>query len=190
MYFGTTNPPPKVTNNQSTNLFIPEKLYPGTNYYWKIIVWDIHHALTEGELWLFTTEGQPNNPPNTPQIDGVSSGKKGATYLYTFVSTDPDTDHLYYYIDWNDGNITDWFGPFDSNEKIEIAHTWTTQGTYIIKAKVKDMYMESDWGTMEVNMPKDIRLNNLTILSFLEQLINRFPFLSKLLTFHPIFSIL
>ena len=67
-----------------------------------------------------------------------------STYLYTFVSTDPDTGYLYYYIDWNDGNVTDWYGPFDSNEKIEVAHTWTTQGTYIIKVKVRHMYMEND----------------------------------------------
>jgi len=186
MYFGTTNPPPKVSTNQSTNVYVPGKLDPGTNYFWKIIAWDTHQASTEGSLWRFTTEGQPNNPPNAPQIDGISSGKMSATYLYTFVSTDPDVDHLYYYIDWNDGNITDWFGPFDSNEEVGVTHTWTTQGTYIIKAKVKDMYAESDWGTMEVTMSKNKQLNNLQILNFLDHLISYFPLLSRLLTLYSI----
>ena len=190
VYFGTTNLPPKVTNNQSTNLYKLGKLNPDTNYYWKIIVWNVHHALTEGTLWWFTTEGQQNNPPNAPQIDGASSEKMSATYLYNFVSTDPDSDHLYYYINWNDGNITDWFGPFDSNEKVEVAHTWTIKGTYIIRAKVRGMYTESDWGTMEVNTPKDMQLNNLTILCFLEQLINRFPLISKLLALHSVLSMM
>ena len=37
-----------------------------TVYYWQIVAWDNHGALTSGPIWDFTTEPQPNNPPYTP----------------------------------------------------------------------------------------------------------------------------
>ena len=121
-----------------------------------------------------------NEPPNIPDIDGTTSGKIGNLYTYTFKSTDPDEDNLYYYINWDDGNIEEWIGPYNSGEDAVVSHTWSEKGTYAIKAKVKDDYdMESDWGTLTVSMPRNRAYSNTLLLRLLE----RFPILQKTLGF-------
>lgn len=176
VYFGTTNPPPKVSGNHPENTYALETLEPGITYYWKITAWDTHGTFTESPLWQFTTEGEPNLPPNTPQINGPTSGKPGGTYLYKFIASDPDGDDLHYYIDWDDGTVEDWIGHYSSNEEIEIYHMWTTSGTYKIRAKVKDSYEESDWVTFDVSMTKSRAI----ALNVLLKLLERFPIIARL----------
>jgi len=95
-----------------------------------------------------------NNPPDPPDITGLTSGKAGTEYEYTFVAVDPDDDDVYYYIEWGDGEIEEWIGPFESSEEVTVSHTWEEEGDYTIRAKAKDSYdAESDWGTLEVTMP-------------------------------------
>jgi hypothetical protein len=55
VYFGTTNPPPKVVSNQSSTIYDPETLGYSITYYWQIIAWDNHSASTGGPIWQFTT---------------------------------------------------------------------------------------------------------------------------------------
>ena len=123
-----------------------------------------------------------NQPPSAPDIDGptvkpVPMPKQGGPgpYNYTFKSIDPDGDNVYYYIDWGDGEFEDWFGPFESGEEVTHSHTWSEQGTPTIKAKAKDIWgAESDWGTLDVIIPKN---QNMWFLRWLE----RFPILQKIL---------
>lgn len=104
--------------------------------------------------WHYITIEVPNSPPSVPSIDGPSSGEAGESYDYTLVSTDPEEDEVYYYIQWGDGEETEWLGPFASGESYLHSHTWDEEGTYIIRAKAKDIHgHESDWGTLEVTMP-------------------------------------
>ena len=87
-----------------------------------------------------------NNPPMAPSISGPSSGLKGVRYNYTVVTTDPDGDDVYYYVDWGDGTNSGWVGPFPSGMMVTLNHTWSGQGTYTIKAKAKDTHnLESSW---------------------------------------------
>jgi len=95
-----------------------------------------------------------NQPPEAPTINGPTNGNAGTTYSYTFITTDPDGDKVYYFIDWGDGSFDNWFGPYDSGEMISKSHTWDETGTYTIKAKAKDIHgAESPWGTLTVTMP-------------------------------------
>jgi nitroreductase len=87
-----------------------------------------------------------NNPPLAPSLSGPSSGLKGVRYNYTVVTTDPDGDEVYYYVDWGDGTNSGWVGPFPSGMMVTLNHTWSGQGTYTIKAKAKDTHdLESSW---------------------------------------------
>jgi hypothetical protein len=96
-----------------------------------------------------------NDPPTTPTIDGPGSGKPETSYTYTFRSVDPEGDQVYYYIEWGDGDIVEWDGPHNSDVEIDLAHTWAEKGTYIIKAKAKDVYdEESGWETLTVTIPR------------------------------------
>jgi len=109
-----------------------------------------------------------NNAPDTPVIKGPTMGKAGREYEYTFVSTDPDGDDVYYWIEWEKGYPNgEWIGPFSSGDEVTLTHAWDTKGTYTIKAQAKDIYgAESEWGTLEVSMPKTYHI----IWSLLEKL--------------------
>lgn len=77
-----------------------------------------------------------NKPPDPPIIDGPSRGKPGIEYCWIFNST--NSGNNLYYIDWGDGNFVDWAGP--SEFPIEKCHAYPETGTYIIRAKIKDIY--------------------------------------------------
>ncbi len=98
-----------------------------------------------------------DRPPNTPSITGPAQGKPGVAYLYTFTTTDPDGDVVYYYIDWGDGQVSEWVGPHQSGATATVTHQWTEKGTYTIQAKAKDVFdVESGWASLEVTMPLDV----------------------------------
>ena len=118
--------------------------------------------------------------PTIYYIDGVTNGKPGEEYTYTLVATDPNGDDVYYYIDWGDEEITDWFGPYPSGETVTAKHIWNEQGTYTIRAKAKDSYnLKSDWVTLEISMLKIKIINSFE--GFLENHPHMFPLLRQLL---------
>ena len=109
--------------------------------------------------------------PEAPDIEGPTEGKPGIEYNYTFVSTDPEGDDIFYYIDWGDGQFVEWIGPYLSGEEITQCHSWDTKGTYIIKAKAKDTNdIESDWGDLEVKIPRTRLFSKLLIYKLIEKL--------------------
>jgi PKD repeat protein len=96
-----------------------------------------------------------NTPPNTPIIDGPATGKTHIEYEYTFVSNDEDNDELYYIIKWGE-DIEEETGVFPAGVIVHANHSWGKNGKYTIKAKAIDIYgAESDWGELEVTMPKN-----------------------------------
>jgi len=124
--------------------------------------------------YTFTTRA--NQPPNPPTITGPSEGKVGTAYGYNFTAIDPNGDEVFYFIDWGDTTNSGWIGPYASGEQITRSHTWSTKGTYTVKAKAKDIYgNESDWGTHEVTMPKGTTYIPSLFLELIERLMERFP---------------
>jgi hypothetical protein len=71
VYFGSTNPPPKVVNNQSSESFHPDGLEYGKTYYWKIISWDTQGMSAAGPLWCFTTLVDAAAPITTLHLNGT-----------------------------------------------------------------------------------------------------------------------
>ncbi len=122
-----------------------------------------------------------NEPPNIPTITGQTAGKSNVTYLYTFVTTDPDGDDVYYYVDWGDDTFEEWLGPYDSGEKASATHSWT-QGTYTIKVKAKDTFdVESDWGILDITMPVNQQSAHPWFHWLLYRFPNAFPILRQIL---------
>jgi rhodanese-related sulfurtransferase len=96
-----------------------------------------------------------NNPPEPPYIQGKSIGRVGKTYEYSIVSIDEDNDELSYLIDWGDGTTEGWTRTIPSGEELIISYQWSEKNKYTIKVKAKDVFdEESEWGTLEVQMPK------------------------------------
>jgi outer membrane protein assembly factor BamB len=98
--------------------------------------------------------------PTAPNINGPASGKADTSYDYNFESTSPLGRNVYYYINWGDNTVNDWFGPYASGETITVSHTWSSKGTYTISARAKDTdNLWGPWGTLSVTMPLDLQIS-------------------------------
>ena len=76
VFFGTSNPLPKVSANQSTTTYKPGTLTHSTTYYWKIIAWDQNDNSAEGPVWSFVTMSTNNSMPDNPTIIGPEKGNQ------------------------------------------------------------------------------------------------------------------
>ncbi len=184
IYFGKSSTPPLIYEDLTQAVYDPGTMDLETTYYWQIIVYDSQGLSEVGDIWQFTTESY-NEPPNAPNIQGETNGKHGEEYEYTFSATDPQGDDVYFWIEWGDGDVVEWYGPYNSDEEFTLSHSWTEKGGYTIRVKAKDMKESvSEWATLEVTMPKNKAfIFNFPLLSWLfEQFPNAFPFLRQILS--------
>ncbi|KYK29618.1 hypothetical protein AYK20_05090 [Thermoplasmatales archaeon SG8-52-1] len=121
-----------------------------------------------------------NHPPNKITITGTDGGKPGESYQYTFNAVDPDEDNVKYFIDWGDANsYSSIYVP--SGTDVTLSHTWTSKGTYIIKAKAKDEFgIFGPEATKTVRVPRYKEINK-NLLNYLQINKNIFPILRLLL---------
>ena len=102
---------------------------------------------------------EPTSKPSKP--NGQVEGKPGEKYTYSSMSTDPESDDIYYWFDWGDGTNTGWVGPFMSGQPCNVQHSWDEKGDYQVKVKSRDLcYAESQWSDpLTVSMPKNKAIN-------------------------------
>ena len=134
-------------------------------------------------LPAFSITAVANEPPNTPTIDGPTSGKPGVEYDFIFYTTDPNGDDVYYCVSWGCCGSGDFhtYGPYTSGIEVTLSHSWDEQGNYVIQAYAKDIHeAESDTATFELSMPRIKAINRLS-LNFLQCHPNLFPLLQMLL---------
>ena len=106
------------------------------------------------------------------QITGKTNGNTGVEYNYNVVSTHPDGEDVYYYIEWGDGTIQNWSGPYPSSQVTTFKHTFNQKDTYVIRAKARDENnIESLWGNLMVTMPRYAQGHHTGIFYFLYQII-------------------
>jgi len=110
-----------------------------------------------------------NDAPETPIIDGPTSGIAGVEYNYTLSTQDNDGNDVYFYVNWDDGNTEEWIGPYSSGEDVSISHTWEKVKTYTIEVKAKDTYdAESDWAELRITIPRH-KISNISFLMILKR---------------------
>ncbi|MCK4429753.1 MAG: PKD domain-containing protein [Candidatus Aminicenantes bacterium] len=95
------------------------------------------------------------NDQNSPIISGPTDGEPGVEYDFTFVTEDPEGDDIWLYIDWDDGTVEDWIGPYASGEEVIVSHEWDDDGRYEITARSKDIWDHSSW-----SVPYPVRIGN------------------------------
>jgi hypothetical protein len=121
-----------------------------------------------------------NFKPSAPEIDGTKKCKPKIDYDYTFVSTDPDGDDIWYHICWGDKEIIHIYGPYPSGEEITLTYNWADKGTYIITCWARDTYDAiSEISKLEITVPRTKTSSNY----WYHWLIERFPLLERLLSF-------
>jgi len=78
----------------------PGDLNYNAEYWWKVIAYDEQGAYNESEMWDFTTESNPNNPPNIPIYSSPTNMSTGINITPTLKwnCSDPDGDPLTYNI--------------------------------------------------------------------------------------------
>jgi hypothetical protein len=93
--------------------------------------------------------GYLSNPPAAPVLTGPTSGVINEEYTYSVVTTEPDGEDVYYYIDWGDGTNSGWLGPFNSGTQTSAQKSWSAPATYTVRAKAKDVnHVSSDWSAL------------------------------------------
>jgi outer membrane protein assembly factor BamB len=133
--------------------------------------------------YLYAIGVLDSNAPTAPTIIGKIKGKVEKSYDYLFRSTSPIGNDVFYQIDWGDGSITDWIGPYSSGESITVNHSWSDKGNYTIKARAKDIdNLWGPWGELEVTMPYTYEPPQFPFIQWLfERFPNAFPILRYLL---------
>lgn len=101
---------------------------------------------------IITISNMDNPPPLEVWIIGPQYGKVGEILEYTLISCDPEGDDVFYFVDWGDGNTIAWIGPYCSGEEVHVSHSWSENGIYEIRAKVKTYWNESNWAVLVVSI--------------------------------------
>jgi len=134
-----------------------------------------------------------NEPPHQPQQPtGPTNGKVGHSYSYSSSTTDPDGDAVYYKVDWDDGTMSEWMGPYSSGHSFTISHIWEVEGTYQMKVKAKDEQgVESVWSeALSISMPKSLTLQANHLVDVLTSLLEKFPWIHYILHRTPLGGLL
>ena len=113
VYFGTSQPPPFVFNDQATTTYDPGELGYDT-YYWQIVATDNYGASTLGPVWSFTTAlNSPDPDPMTWATEPAGASSSSIAMTAT-KATDPSTPVQYYFefygspIGGSGGTDSDW----------------------------------------------------------------------------------
>ncbi|RLF37069.1 MAG: hypothetical protein DRN08_00205 [Thermoplasmata archaeon] len=81
-----------------------------------------------------------SHPPLRPEKTiGETYAQTNKIYTYSISTIDPDNDQIYYLFDWGDGSYSGWLGPYKPGATCNATHQWKKTGTYIIRAKAKDI---------------------------------------------------
>ncbi len=181
----------RVSNNQSSSSYSLDSLTHLTTYYWKIVAFDDGGRRRDGLIWSFTTMQLDNDPPVRPTVSGPAEGRINTPLQYSIFSSDIDGDPIYYYVEWGDGSIESWVGPYASGDDVVVSHIYSAQGTYAIRVRARDIHgAVSEWKTLSVvtaYVPDNPWLDML--VGWIHELALRFPIFERLLDL-PFFSTL
>ncbi len=123
---------------------------------------DVPYEITGGLSYDFLPLSSPFGLPDTIDFSGPSEGKIKTETVFEASISDPEDDEVYVFVDWGDGQVSGWIGPFASDEVFEISHTWSSKGEFEIRVKAKDCFgLETEFVSIPISMPRNHMLNSL-----------------------------
>ena len=137
-----------------------------------VMRWCYYQTNLFGDPTLSFYTSNNTSPEKPARPSGQKIGVIGVEYRFKTASADEDGDEIYYKWSWGDGTFSEWLGPFNSNEEVEILHNWSKRGRYEVKVKARDEHRaESGWSDpFPVIMPVYHNFPLLTLLfEFLEK---------------------
>jgi len=145
-YFFTTGCTEGILTQGESHQLALQEMYENDLWYYQK-----YEHFQWGALWgnpdLTMGEVVTTEPPSIPIIDGPTAGVPHAELTFTVESIDPDGDMIYYKWDLGNGEVTFWYGPYNSGETIEFIYEYLDVGTYEVKAFAKDINHRTseDW---------------------------------------------
>jgi len=129
-----------------------------------------------------------NTPPNSPIINGPTTGKSSTLYYYSFTLSDLDEGDFLTILEVNFENSIESAikknceRPWYNGTIISIQHQWKENGKYSITARVMDSNSEwSNWSEpFEISMSKN-KILNFQLFQFLENHSQLFQLLQRLM---------
>jgi hypothetical protein len=131
--------------------------------------------------------------PETPTLKGPTKVNEGQTCTYTAVTTDLDDD-IAYHFEWivlhkspqryTSRHPETGYLPSGTEVKQEI--TWGESHTTYVRVKaVDEAGHESDWAQLDVRVPRNRHSSDSLYFRLIMRLVERFPFLARLLQLLP-----
>ncbi len=117
----------------------------------------------------------------TTFINGPTSIRINTDYVYDVSAVDYQGDDVYLYVNWGDGSNTDWLGPYESREVIQVSHAFSERQNYSIKAKAKDTngnVGEEQPLTISASKSKNLLMPEITRFMLLLKKVTFFNFLN------------
>jgi len=139
VYLGTAATPPQVSSEQTDTFYTPPTLEFATGYYWKIVARDENANTASSTIWQFTTAGEPNQPPDEPEVPNPANFDQGQDINLTlsWACSDPENDPLTYDVYFGTNNIP----PRVSSDQAGLSYTPPTlqhNTTYFWRILAKD----------------------------------------------------
>ena len=177
VYLGKSTPPPLVEENIKQSAYAPGTLDLETKYYWKINAEDDNGLTANGPIWSFTTQSEPNDPPEAPEIYGPPSGPPNRQLTWAFSSFDPDGHDVKYIINWGDGDTHE-TGYYQESKVVDASHSYSELGDYTIIIKAEDdRGLQGPESSFDVTITRSKNANQRLLILLFE----RFPLLERLM---------
>ena len=79
---------------------------------------------------------------NSPSVVDVPAGPSLLGLLeegsFSFSAIDPSDEQVEIRVDWGDGRISDWLGPVDSGDPVNVQQSYPVEGVYTIRARARN----------------------------------------------------
>ena len=130
---------------------------------------DVEYEISGGASWDHLPLMRPVGVPEIVSIQGETDGNVDVEYSYQITASDPEGDSLWYFVDWGDGTISDWLGPFTANTTMQVNHTWDRRGSYEVCVHAKDSFgLISESEILPVSMP----VSSVSLMYYWEMIYN------------------